>query len=239
MQISGRATLGGIPILEVRKVFRDHLAWHADSLYLNRVKDTLNMNDRQVKKFLRALIEQGLITEARMTSRQAFHEQEFPITEKGQNFARASAAKRIKRETAKAVVEGFMKRVEEVNQDRLGFSFKVQTVIVYGSFLRNNETLGDVDIAVELVPRFGELGSSEQKAADKKRTAGRNFQRFMDALYWPETEVKRFLKNRKRSISLHDMHSFIHMEKQNDFSYTVLLGDEERVKAMLEKAPLT
>lgn len=48
-----------------------------------------------------------------------------------------------------------------------------------------------------------------------------------------QQEVLLFLKNRKRTLSLHTMNDFVTMEKPSDFSYKILLGDPERISAKL------
>jgi hypothetical protein len=42
---------------------------------------------------------------------------------------------------------------------------------------------------------------------------------------FPRDEVFVFLKQRKRTLSLHGLHDFIGVEKYRNFSYEVLLGD--------------
>ncbi len=42
-----------------------------------------------------------------------------------------------------------------------------------------------------------------------------------------------FLKQRRRSLSLHDMRDFVAMEKHQNFSYEVLLGDKDAISQML------
>jgi hypothetical protein len=46
-------------------------------------------------------------------------------------------------------------------------------------------------------------------------------------------EVFVFLKQRKRTLSLHTLHDFIGMEKHENFSYEVLFGDNNAISQML------
>ena len=57
----------------------------------------------------------------------------------------------------------------------------------------------------------GLVGSHEKRhgkltrdRAREERDKGRTFSSLIDELYWAQTEVKRFLKSRSRSISLHE-----------------------------------
>jgi hypothetical protein len=42
-----------------------------------------------------------------------------------------------------------------------------------------------------------------------------------------------FLRQRKRTLSLHTLHDFIGMEKHENFSYEVLFGDKNAISQML------
>lgn len=99
-----------------------------------------------------------------------------------------------------------MERVKEVNSNDY-YLYQVKKVIVFGSYLSTKERLGDIDIAIELVPKEGEpkrYGKLTRERAREARDKGRTFSSFIDELYWARTEVKRFLKSRSRSISLHE-----------------------------------
>jgi hypothetical protein len=122
----------------------------------------------------------------------------YAVTEKGRNITRASAAKRIKRETAATELTEFMKRVHIVNGSQK-YMYSIERVAVFGSFLEHAERLGDVDIAVDLKSRV---------AMDKRRTwvrifrhhawrSGRSFSTFEEEIDWPRQEVVLMLKSRR------------------------------------------
>lgn len=58
------------------------------------------------------------------------------------------------------------------------------------------------------------------------RKSGRTSKGITD-LFWPRDQVRLYLRNRKRTVSLHEMHDFIDMPKDENFSYEVLLGDAD------------
>src|SRR4029078_12629909 len=68
----------------------------------------------------------------------------YKIPELGRSFLSASAAKRIHRKTAEKAVCGCMEVVIEVNENPR-FLVKVTEVVVYGSYVRGEERLGDLD----------------------------------------------------------------------------------------------
>jgi DNA-binding PadR family transcriptional regulator len=231
MQISGNDTLCDVPILDVRKVFREHLNSHRDYLSKNWLKDTLHLSDAHTKQILTALVERGLVTEGKVTKDSGPDDSHYPVTDAGQEFARASALKRISREKANALVADFMKRIEEVNQGKHGFPHRIKTVVVFGSFLTDIETLGDVDFAVELTDLHEDR--EKQKAAEDARGKGRTFSNMIDSMRCSKTEVKRFLENRKR-IAVQEWPNFLAMNTPKGFSYKVLLGNEAEVEALLK-----
>ena len=231
MQISGNDTLCDVPILKVRKVFREHLNSHRDYLSRNWLKDTLRLTDAHANQLLKALVERGLVTEGKITMESGPDDSHYPVTDVGQEFARASALKRISREKANALAADFMKRVEEVNEGKHGFPHRIKTVVVFGSFQTDNETLGDVDFAVELINLYEDR--EKQEAAEGARHKGRTFSNMIDSMCWSQTEVKRFLKNKQR-ISIQEWPNFLAMNTPKDFSFKVLFGDEVKVEALLK-----
>jgi predicted nucleotidyltransferase len=121
-------------------------------------------------------------------------------------MAIASAGKPLQRSTAHRLLIDFVRRVEQVRDERK-WLFKVKTAVLFGSFLSDSTTLGDIDIALTMRP--ANVDKAAQEVAETQcrlsaQQAGRRFSNFLDYLSWPEYEVKRFLRSRRR-ISLHDL----------------------------------
>ena len=75
------------------------------------------------------------------------------ITQAGQSFSIATAAKPITRATAEIALRHFLDRVEHVNTDPY-FLGKVTRLVLFGSMLKPDvERLSDVDLAVELTSK--------------------------------------------------------------------------------------
>ena len=161
----------------------------------------------------------------------------YSVTDMGREIVRASAAKRITRETADSELMAFMNRVHIVNTSQT-YMYSVARVAVFGGFLESGERLGDVDVAVDLKPRI--TLDREHKWVDVFRQhawkSGRSFSTFEAEIDWPRCEVLLMLKSRKRSISIQPWFSFVEMEKGKNFRYKVLLGDANEVKRELAKA---
>jgi predicted nucleotidyltransferase len=154
----------------------------------------------------------------------------YTLTELGVSLSLASAAKRITRETAERVINEFMKRVATVNlEDR--FYYRITSVLVYGSYVRDVVDLGDVDFAIQLKPRIANATHEEgfrliRKKIDEARFAGRRFRNLTDEVVWPEMEVRLFLKNKKRSVSIHLLEELKYLSRKRRLDYRVLLGNE-------------
>jgi predicted nucleotidyltransferase len=156
----------------------------------------------------------------------------FELTCHGQNFANASASKPIHRKTAERVLTEFMQRMERVNATS-EYLYRVDTAILFGSMLSDVERLGDVDIAVNLEPKVSEESAFKEWQRARRRAAqvdGRSFPSYVAWLYWPKEEVCKQLKARSLSLSLYELSNIKNLP---NLSYRILLGDAERIAALI------
>jgi predicted nucleotidyltransferase len=154
----------------------------------------------------------------------------YSVTNAGWSIVRATAAPRITKNTAETALREFMKRVHLVNESP-SYLYSVKKVAVFGSILDQQETLGDVDVAVDLESRipFDKKGkwidTFQQHAWDSKRS----FSTFDAEVDWPRQEVILVLKSRKRSLSIQTWFSFVEMCKTPAFRFKILLGDPREI----------
>jgi len=139
----------------------------------------------------------------------AFHadDENWQTTMKGNTLAHATARKPIARRTADRLVEEFLKRVKEINACD-DYVYRIKQVIVFGSYLSDKATLGDVDLAVSLEFRYDDLHMRERQCQERIDYALRrekNFRTFLEQVTWPYLEVFTILKGRSPSLSLHDV----------------------------------
>lgn len=233
MQVSGKEEIGGVPILKVRDWMANDSIRSRSCLISRfcRWSPTQYKSpayiEKRVSALLKALLEQGYIEpeEKLYPDERQF----YMLTALGKEFSRASGAKRVKRETATQVLDGFMARVAEINSDPR-FLVRVTRAVVYGSYVRGEETVGDLDLAVAYESKI--ISEERQRVyTEHFKASGRAYRAFGEEWLWPETEVNQFLKNRKRTISLHSFHDFQNMPKSANFTYEVLLGDPDQIKA--------
>lgn len=124
------------------------------------------------------------------------------ITSPGLTVANARASS-ITRAKAEELMAGFMKRVHVVNDPSCELAYMVAKVAVFGSFLGDCARLGDIDLAVDLAPRFAdEKAQNEIHRArmELARQSGRSFRNTLDEMGWPLSEVMQFLKAGSRSF---------------------------------------
>ena len=79
-------------------------------------------------------------------------------------------------------------------------------VIVFGSYLAESPTLGDVDLAVSLESKEPDKARRREKENARivqAAEAGRSFSNFTDQIFWPQREVFLKLKGRSRTIKIH------------------------------------
>jgi hypothetical protein len=125
-----------------------------------------------------------------------------------------------------------MVRVQQVN-DSPEFLQKVTAVVLFGSYLTDKGKLGDLDIAVDTAYR--KVYPDGQKGAaciEHWRASGRKSSYEFEYFHWPEHQVRLHLKNRKRTISLHQLYEVQQfIARSADFRFEVLLGDRGAIIA--------
>ncbi len=206
--------IAGLPAVQVRNMLR-----RADHKFTRTlVEDHFEVSASRANKIIQALSTDGYIESAAGC---------YELTIKGEKLTQASAMGRIPRERAERIVAGLAKRVDEVigNPD---YVYGISAAVVFGSYVRRESFLGDVDIAERLERRAKD--QNEHERCEKARIAvahenGRRFQNFVDQLFWPEHEVFLYLKARTRGLSLHSFDEFICMKKDKKFGYEVLRGN--------------
>ncbi len=224
MQIKG-VQIAGLSGLTVRNMLRRvHRLLDA-----NLVSRQCKVAVPEAKEVIGQLARDGFI---------AFSEQErgtdyYTVTKKGKKLAQASATTKMPRTRADRIIRDFMKRVKEVNANA-DYMFRVSTVVLYGSYVRGEQQLSDVDIAVDLEGKWDSTDERQhrewaEERADVAIAQGRSFPTFVDELCWPHREVMLHLKARTRGLSLNPLDDFIAMNKDRNFAYDVLLGDMARV----------
>lgn len=214
MRIQSSEEIDSVPILEVRRLLRGVGEYWTGASVIK----ILGIPRRKAKTLIDELNRREFIEAVKVGS--TFY---WKATLAGNALALATAAGAIRRETADRVFAEFLSRVEEVNNNPY-YLYRIKTVILFGSYLESVGPVGDIDLAIELVPKEGDAGKASRKMMQRGKEAeerGRRFSTFMERLLFASTEVWRFLKSRSRTLSLHDSSDPI-LERVN---YRVIIGD--------------
>jgi len=159
------------------------------------------------------------------------------ITQAGQRFSSATAAKPETRATAERALSQFLDDVTLVNQTPY-FLARVTKVVLFGSPLTPEvERLSDVDVAVELArkePNLERALEQNQQRAEELANIGLRFRNFLEVegnWYW---EAFRFLKGRSHVIALADFNA----EKTLVLAvpHRFLIGEPEQMAMQLAPA---
>jgi len=224
LQISSADTISGMPLKKVRGFFRHLVSWHQHSFELLRLQEQLSLDKESVLALATELQTQGYI--------KPLQEGLYTFTDKGEELVRASAAGKVRRQTAENALIGLLARVEQYNSDPNKL-LTVEAVVVSGSFLGANDKLGDLDIAVKHRHRNPNDPDPAATALAYAEQSSRHFSNIVEWLSWPETELRQFLKARKRAIAIQDWHTFLRMTASSldHFQYRVVFGSAEEVEA--------
>jgi hypothetical protein len=224
LQIRSADTISGIPIKKVRGFFRHLVSWHEHSFELVRMQQQLSLDTESALALARELQTQGYVNPPERGV--------YAFTDKGEDLVRASAAGRVKRQTAEKALIGLLARIEQCNSDpnRL---LTVEAVVVFGSFLSASGELGDLDLGIKHRLRKPNHPAPAATALAYAELSGRHFSNIVEWISWPETELRQLLKARKRTMAIQDRHTFLRMTASGPvhFQYKVVFGSAEDVAA--------
>ena len=231
LQIRSADTVSGIPLKKVRAFFRHLVSWHQHSFELPRLQEELSLERQSALALLAELESRGYVKPAENGV--------YTFTDKGEELVRASAAGKVSRQTAENALVGLLARVKEYNSDPNKL-LTVETVAIFGSFLGENERLGDLDIAVKCRHRDANDPDPAATALAYAERSGRHFSNIVEWISWPETELRQILKARKRTIAIQEWGAFLRIAAADPehFEYKVAFGSPETVAAEI-RARLT
>lgn len=227
MRITKAQTVAGCSALHVREFLR---RYRLGAFTAEAAEAALKIRHREAARFLNEMVSLGYLEpmDPPLTDGTPC----FEVTSQGHALANASAAKPISRKTANRVLREFMERVRQVNSS-VEYVYEVESVVLFGSMLGDKESLGDVDLAIELVPRESDDQEFQAKCQARRRIAeenGRRFRSIFDWAVWPTMEIFHFLKARCWSLSLHPLSEITDMK---GVGYCVLRGNPDRLAAMV------
>ncbi len=227
MRLNRGDQIGGLDGLRLRDYFRRY----SDSVNWRTLGDEFSLTKRQAQEVLDALLKLKMIRpwEFQPDKKMACYE----TTIQGNALGMAKAGKPVKRASAGNVLRDLLDRVKAVNGQE-ALAYRVESLVVFGSYLSNAERLNDLDVAVELKPRSSDDATWKQlceASLDRAQAAGRQFRNVVERIGRPHLEVLAILKNRSRTLSFCEWQSLFEME---GFRYAVVFGDKDRIAGLLK-----
>lgn len=190
MRISRKETITNIPILEIRNYF-DYLDRHyIISFTLKEVCDYLKINESKANSLLKELSDKEFI-ERSMDG--------YEITVKGSALRNARCVPPINRFKAEKILNDFMQRVEEINNNDY-YLYRVCKILLFGSYIKEDAVdFGDIDIAFELDKKLKDSNDFEKlnrKLVHNAKVEGKYFSSFIEELFYSRKLVLLKLKNK-------------------------------------------
>jgi len=227
MRLSSGDRIAGVDCLRLRDYFRRY----SENVNYRTLMEEFAMSKRRAQEVL------GVLLELQMISPREFqHDKKmvcYETTIRGNALGMAKAGRPVKRASAGAVLRELLCRVKAVN-DRQDLAYRVESVVVFGSYLSEAKRVNDLDVAVELKPRSTDDATWERfcdASHERAAAAGRRFRNVVEQVGWPQLEVLGILKNRSRTISFCEWKSLLRME---GLRYCAVFGDKERIAGLLK-----
>ncbi len=196
VRITKGQVIAGVEAVRLRDALRRLKEYE---FFAGAVSDRLKAPEDQAHELVRALIAAGLVEERERT----LDRQTYGLTLAGSALANAGAGKPVSRAVARRHLESLVERAQAVNAcDE--YLVWVDRIVCFGSYLDESvDRVGDVDVAIELNPRFDTetFIARSRERVKLAAAAGRRFYSLFDELSWPETEVQLFLKARSAVLS--------------------------------------
>lgn len=206
MRINSKQRLFGYPILKIRGILRlamQEALWHQKQTLYERIAQMLECSSHDAAAVLNQLIEQDYVKlELTNLSGKAYFV--LTATEIGRRIGVTRANPPITRQKATSLLDDLLERVKRVNANR-DLAYQVKTVKVFGSYLSDLQLLGDVDVGIELARRYAgeQQARLEESRIQEAINCGRTFRTIIDRIAWPQEEVIRQLKTKKKGLNLH------------------------------------
>lgn len=215
MRIATNQMIAGFPAPLTRKLMRKATA-HLISL--RTVTDVLECPDRVGKTVLADLRRNGFLQSA-----SGWNNTRFEATMKGSALAQATAAKSLRKTTAKRLIADVIRRACRVNRNE-DWAYRVDLLVIFGSCVSGAARSNDVDVACALAPRWP---TERQKEEEERRRELREapFRNVVEWAAWPKIEVLKFLKSRSRGLSVQEVADWV----LNDAPHVVVFRDGQPV----------
>jgi predicted nucleotidyltransferase len=195
MKVDPHQTIAGQPIRKIRDLL---FSLARRTFSIERVRDRIGVGVAD------QLLSDGLIEPlGAMPSADGDEFENYRVSAAGMRLAMARLNRRIRRRTAERMVAEFLTRVAAVNADQ-EMLLTVAEVDVFGSFITDAPTLGDIDLATRFEPKsFPGLDWADLNFA-RAEASGRSLS-LLQRRYFGQYQILRRLQNHNNYLALHDV----------------------------------
>ncbi len=186
---------------------RDFIRYFVTTSVPKSVLKKLNINsEKEFNTLLNSLIENDYIEVIKHKHNGKTYKS-YEATDKGLELCRAKCVKRMTRDKADEVLSGIMKRVVEVNENPY-YLYKITNFVLFGSFITDKESLGDIDISFDLEFKDTSVSKEnyEELMINKRRAHENNCVDLLSSLVYGKSEVEKFIKNKSPRIHIVPMY---------------------------------
>ena len=201
----------GRPLTEVRRVLRLDAGEGFD---IEAARQRIAGDDYAVRRFLA-----DLVTDEWLIQDRADH---WTATAKAKELQFESRG-RLTRAKADGLVGELLARVRALNTDPK-YAFKVDSVVLFGSYLSSRDRIGDVDVAIALRPRL-QKKEAQRALEEAARSRERRSRNIVEHLYKPRREVMQVLKAKSSWLDVRDGSELEDvMQERGRVDYKVVYG---------------
>ncbi len=198
MRLSREDRIAGLPARAARELMRRFRSAQPEGI----ISEWIEPDARSDAEIARALAADGWL---KINVEDLDGEAWWETTTRGNALAQASFGKPITRATAARHLAAVIERAEAFNADNTHL-VEIAELVVFGSYLDPATThLGDLDLGVTFRSRIPATVTRDEHTAillAYARASGRQFNTFLDRLFWPEHEAVLQLRNRSAVINI-------------------------------------
>lgn len=195
-RISRDQLVFGIPAISLRDTLRLVGNSAVSALWF---EERLSLSTTEANRVIKELLASGWMKVD--SSDEAF----FELTEEGRTFTMARATRPLRRARADVLLGGAIDAAKQVNADGSLPSY-VDELYVFGSYLGDASTLGDLDLGLSMKRRYGTMTVDQWvKWSRDFGHANCRARHFLSVLFFHEEAIRRALKQRSSYISIHSI----------------------------------
>ena len=208
VRISADQTIAGFPAVDIRRMMRETVG---RSITSRMIMETLRCPEAVAVRVLNDLHAEGFVQ---------FISGRWEPSMQGSALAMAAVSSPLRRPTAKRLINQLVERVKAINEGDT-WAYRIERLVVFGSYVRGAERPNDVDIGCELLPRW--VGKRQQDAEQRRQQARKErFRNLSEWAAWPKLEVLKFLK--ARGLSIQELDDWI-LESDHEILFTAGKGE--------------